>query len=196
MCTTTLPPNDTDRQLIALLDRIAQQDATALKTLYDQTASRLYGVALRVLGKTEWAEDALQDSFLTIWRTATDYRHSLSPPLAWMGLIVRSRSLDLLRRQKAQRVSDTQELDDALADQLPSDAPTPHDLQQTSQQAQALHGCLAQLEVQQRQVVTLAYMRDLSHSEMAAELHLPLGTVKGWIRRGLERLRQCMAQFA
>lgn len=189
-------PNDPDQVLMELLDRVAQRDEAALKTLYDQASAKLYGVAMRVLGKVEWAEDALQDSFLYIWRAAPDYRASLSPPMAWMGLIVRSRCLDQLRRHQADRGHVTQELDDTLAEQLASSDPGPLDSHQASQQAQALHHCLTQLEQKQREVVTLAYLRDLSHSDLAEQLRLPLGTVKSWIRRGLDKLRGCMAQFA
>jgi RNA polymerase sigma factor (sigma-70 family) len=69
-------------------------------------------------------------------------------------------------------------------------------VQQASQQAQALHLCLSGLDHKQRQVVSLAYLRDLSHSELAQQLSLPLGTVKTWIRRGLDQLRHCMNRFA
>ena len=77
-----------------LLDRVATRDERALKLLYDLTASRLYGLALRIVANKEWAEDVLQESFLGIWRSAETYRDSLSPPLAWMGMLVRSRALD------------------------------------------------------------------------------------------------------
>ena len=190
----TIESNDT--VMIHLLDRIAQQDAAAFKALYDQCAGKLFGLALRVVGNREWAEDVLQEAFLGIWRGAADYRASLSPPLAWMGLIVRSRGLDFLRRRASQRSHLTQELDETLADTLALDAPCPMDTAQASEQAWALHACLGKLENQQREVVSLAYVRDLSHSELATQLKLPLGTVKTWIRRGLEQLRTCMARFA
>ncbi len=182
-----------DLELTTLLDRVALQDAAALKALYDRTASLLFGLAMRVVRKPEWAEDVVQESYLTIWRSAGDYRASLSPPLAWMGLIVRSRALDLLRRRVAERADRTDELDEALADTLEGDSPNPMDEVQASQQARALHRCLQQLEHAQRQVLSLAYLRDLSHHELAEQLRLPLGTVKTWIRRGLIQLRGCMA---
>ena len=185
-----------DALLIVLLDRIASHDEGALKALYDECAGKLYGLALRVVTHRESAEDVLQEAFLTIWRTAGDYRASLSPPLAWLGLIVRSRGLDLLRRRASDRTHLTQEWDETLADTLESDAPNPMDTAQASEQAWALHQCLARLEDKQREVVSLAYVRDLSHSELAKQLRLPLGTVKTWIRRGLDQLRQCMARFA
>ncbi len=185
-----------DTLLIMLLDRIARQDEAALKELYEQCAGKLYGLALRVVVQRELAEDVLQEAFLTIWRSAVDYRASLSPPLAWLGLVVRSRGLDLLRRRASERAHLTQDLDENLADTLEGDAPNPMDTAQASEQAWALHQCMGRLESKQREVVSLAYVRDMSHSELAEQLRLPLGTVKTWIRRGLDQLRLCMAQFA
>ena len=190
---------DLSEQLIDLLQRVAARgpDAqAALKQVYDLSSGRLYGLALRVVRNSEWAEDVLQEAYLTVWRAAADYRSSLSPPMAWMGLIVRSRALDLLRRHATQQVGRTQSLDDELNDTLASDAATPLDDLQGSETAWALHECLRKLENRQREVVSLAYLRDLSHSELAEQLKLPLGTVKTWIRRGLDQLRTCMARFA
>lgn len=186
---------DTDLHLLSLLERVAARDESALRQLYDATAAKLYGLALRVLGKPEWAEDCLQETFLQVWRSAADYRASLSPPMAWLGMLVRSRSLDLLRRSQAQRHSQTDDIDDHLADTLAGDTPDPMDTTLASQQAWALHQCLGRLENKQREVISLAYLRDLSHTELATQLSLPLGTVKTWIRRGLDQLRQCMARW-
>jgi RNA polymerase sigma factor (sigma-70 family) len=197
-------PTAPDQQLIALLDRIAPEDdgsrhadrEAALRELYDLTCSRLYGVALRVVVNREWAEDVLQEAYLSIWRVAGDYRAALSPPLAWMGLIVRSRALDFLRRRASERADAAVDLDGAVSETIAGDGPDPMDTSQASEQAWALHECLRKLEARQREVVSLAYLRDLSHSELAQQLSLPLGTVKTWIRRGLEQLRGCMGRFA
>jgi RNA polymerase sigma-70 factor (ECF subfamily) len=185
-----------DAELMALIDRIGRRDEAALRQLYDRTSPKLFGLAMRVVRQREWAEDVLQESFLTIWRAAGDYRASLSPPLAWLGLIVRSRSLDLLRRRTADRAQLTQEFDEVMAETFESDAADPMDTADASEQAWALHQCLGQLDGRQREVVSLAYLRDLSHSELAQQLRLPLGTVKTWIRRGLEKLRICMQRLA
>lgn len=189
-------PNNLDCQLIALLDRVALSDQAALKELYDLTSSKLYGVAVRVVTNREWAEDVLQEAFLNIWRIAGDYKASLSPPMAWMGLVVRSRGLDFLRRRTSDRADVMQELDDVISDTVAGNSPNPLDMTQASEQANALHLCLSKLDNKQREVVSLAYMRDLSHAELAEQLKLPLGTVKTWIRRGLEQLRGCMSRFA
>ncbi|KGH06512.1 RNA polymerase sigma factor [Comamonas thiooxydans] len=183
-----------DNELMDLLDRVATRDERALKLLYDLTASRLYGLALRIVANKEWAEDVLQESFLGIWRSAETYRDSLSPPLAWMGMLVRSRALDFLRRRRAERLHlnvPIESVEELLQDK---DAHAPMQLIEASEQAAALHQCLQQLAQPQRQVVSLAYLRDLSHSELASSLKLPLGTVKTWMRRSLEQLRKCMAR--
>lgn len=185
-----------DTQLIALIDRVALADESALKELYELTSSKLYGVAVRVVTNKSWAEDVLQEAFLNVWRIAGDYKASLSPPMAWLCLIVRSRGLDFLRRRTSERADQGVELDDVLSDTLEGDSDNPMDTALAGEQAWALHQCLSQLENKQREVVSLAYLRDLSHGELAEQLKLPLGTVKTWIRRGLEQLRGCMSRFA
>jgi len=145
----------------------------------------------------------LQDAYLTVWRVTGDYRNTLSPPPAWLGLIVRSRALDALRRRKADRADVSDSLDDgrfavgaAPLDQLASDTPGSAAQVQASQLASALHRCMAALQPRQREVLSLAYLRELSHGELSAQPRLPLGTVKTRIRRGLEQLRLCMSRFA
>ncbi len=185
-----------DMQLIALIERVAQRDAQALRQLYDATSAKLYAVAMRVVSNKEYAEDVLQDAYLNIWRIAADYRASLSPPMAWMGVVVRSRALDFLRKRKAERALGGVDIDDQFGDGLDSHEPTPLDTTIASEQAWALHECLRKIEAKPREVLTLAYFRDLSHGELAEQLRLPLGTVKTWIRRSLEQLRNCMGKFA
>lgn len=194
-----MPIDQNDQRLMDLMANIAAQDASsagALKQLYDLTSSRMFGLALRVTGNREWAEDALQEAYLNIWRIAGDYRAGISPPMAWMGVIVRSRSLDFLRRRNSERADSALELDDYLQDTIAGEGDDPLDMAEASQQAVALRQCLSRLEVRQREVISLAYLRELSHSELAEQLKLPLGTVKTWIRRGLTQLRDCLGRLA
>jgi RNA polymerase sigma-70 factor (ECF subfamily) len=193
---STLNLNHLDNTLMALLDRIALADEKALRELYELTSSKLYGLAVRVVTNRERAEDVLQEAFINIWRIAGDYKSTLSPPMAWMALVVRSRGLDFLRRRGSERVDKMQELDDVISDIVAGDSPNPMDTAQASQQSKALLNCLSLLDNKQREVVSLAYLRDMSHNELAAQLKLPLDTAKTWIRRGLEQLRSCMAKLA
>lgn len=188
---TSLPPEPTPDALAALLARVAGEDAAALRSLYDLTSSKLFGVALRILVKREWAEEALQDAFVSIWRNAGDYRESLAAPMTWMAAIVRNRALDVLRRQKTSAAGQT-EWSESLDEVLAGPDPDPADTALLSQEARRLAICMGRLDANQRQAVALAYMRDQSHSEIADVLKVPLGTVKSWVRRGLEKLKTCM----
>ncbi|MEC3764757.1 MULTISPECIES: sigma-70 family RNA polymerase sigma factor [Cupriavidus] len=184
-------PASPDR-LEGLLQAVAVGERQALRALYDLTATKLFGLALRITGRRDWAEDVVQESFVSIWHHAGDYRPQLAAPMTWMTAIVRNRALDCLRRAAAARVPQTAELEQDLAEWLADDSAGPAELAEASQQARALNRCLQRLEQPQRQAIMLAYLQDLSHAELAERLRTPLGTVKSWIRRGLERLRNCM----
>jgi RNA polymerase sigma-70 factor (ECF subfamily) len=185
---TAIRLDPTPQTLSALLERIANQDARALRSLYELTSSKLFGLALRILTKREWAEEVLQDSFINIWRFAGDYREGLSAPMTWMTTIVRNRALDHLRRVSSVET----EWSEALDELIPGNDLGPAETTSMGQQAQQLALCMQRLDSNQRQAVALAYLRDQSHSEVADTLKVPLGTVKSWIRRGLEKLKTCL----
>lgn len=184
-------PDDPD-PLEALLARVAIGDRQALRALYDQAGSKLFGLALRITSRRDVAEDVVQESFVSIWHHAGDYRPQLAAPMTWMTTIVRNRALDALRRTAAARLASATPLDDAPEADLRDESAGPAELAQASQQARALNRCLQRLDQAQRQAVVLAYLQDFSHSELAERMHAPLGTVKSWIRRGLDRLRACL----
>jgi RNA polymerase sigma-70 factor (ECF subfamily) len=186
----------TDAHLIALLDRIATRDEMALRELYDITSRKLYGLALRMVGRVDLAEDVLQECYLNVWRIASDYRASLSPPLGWMSVIVRSRALDMLRKLSSQMDGKMQSIDDEESQQIASSEVGLLDAVMAGEQAGALNNCLSKIEAKQREVIVWAYFRDMSHSELASQFDLPIGTIKTWIRRGLAQLKSCMASFA
>ncbi|KQV47155.1 sigma-70 family RNA polymerase sigma factor [Massilia sp. Root335] len=183
---------DQDDRLYHLLAAVALQDRKAFRALYDATSAKLFGVALRVLRKDELAEDAVQDAFVAIWHAASGYQPHLAAPLTWMVTIVRNKALDILRRARAGGADAQVEPDDA--DGLADTAAGPYELAQASRDARALADCMDTLAGRQRQAIGMAYLHDLSHSEVAGRLGLPIGTVKTWIRRGLERLRECLAK--
>lgn len=176
-------------ELHALMDRCALRDQRALAELYRLTSARLLGVALRIVRRRDWAEDVLQESFVSIWHHATVYDRTRSAPLTWMTTIVRNRALDWVRRPRTE-VS-TEELE-GLAERWQDAAPGPAEHAQERSSNVHLARCLDELPAPQRQSIALAYVHGLSHSELAAHLGEPLGTVKTWVRRGLERLRGCL----
>ena len=129
----------------------------------------------------------MQDSFVNIWNHASDYARAKSAPLTWMSAIVRNRSLDVVRRTREQP-----DVDDALAANLVDEGAAPALQAQQRAEGHALRRCLGELDAEQRQSIALAFYHGLSHSELAAHLRRPLGTVKAHVRRGLLRLRDCL----
>jgi RNA polymerase sigma-70 factor (ECF subfamily) len=183
---------DQDDQLYHLLAAVALQDRAAFRRLYEATSAQLFGFALRVLHKEELAEEAVQDAFVAIWHAAAGYQVHLASPRTWMVTIVRNKALDIRRRARADGADVRVALDDA--DGLADMAAGPQEQAQRSRDAQALVRCMDTLAGRQRQAIAMAYLHDLSHSDVAARLGLPLGTVKTWIRRGLDRLRDCLSR--
>jgi RNA polymerase sigma factor (sigma-70 family) len=180
--------------LRALLADVALSDAGAFRLLYERTAPKLFGFALRILQRRELAEDVLQESFAAIWHSARDYRSHLSAPMTWMTTIVRNKAFDVLRASDHTVEIDGNDFDAAVLRALEDPGATPVEALQMSRDAQALALCMSELDSVHRQVVGMAFFHDLSHSELAQQLALPIGTVKTWIRRSLERLRTCLGR--
>ena len=168
-----------------LLARSAQGDRAAFQRLYQASAAKLHGVALRILRRGDWAEEVLQECYVSIWTRAGDYRAGLSAPMTWMTSIVRNRCLDWLRRPAPEVAVETLE-------ELESGSPGPLAELERAKDAQALARCLGGLDARQRQAIALAFYDGLSHAELASHLRQPLGTVKTWVRRGLLRLKSCL----
>lgn len=179
-------------QLNHWLHGAAQKDALAFRELYDACSPRLYGLALRILRRRELAEEVLQESFVSIWHHAGDYQAGLSAPMTWMTSIVRNKSFDLLRRMQTEVEIDGEDFDGRVLASLRDPAANPADALELSSEAKALALCMSALEERHRHVVGLAFFHDLSHSDVAHKLALPLGTVKTWIRRSLARLQACL----
>jgi len=176
-------------QLMDLLARTALADQRAFAELYNLTSAHLYAVALRILRQSASAEEVLQESFVNIWHHAGSYVATRSQPLTWLTSIVRNRCLDQLRRREVDTVTIDDE-DEGMT--LPDAGPTPLEMLVSGADARAVRTCVETLESGQKQAVALAFYRGLSHAELAAHLHEPLGTVKSWVRRGLERLKACL----
>ncbi len=174
------------------LQLVANRDAAAFRVLYDASSSKLFGFALRILHKHELAEEVLQESFAAIWNSAVSYQSHLAAPMTWMTTIVRNKAFDLLRRADASIELDAGQFNSDFMDAFEDPAATPIAALELSGDAKALTNCMTTLRGLQRQAIGLAFFHDMSHSEVAQQLAQPIGTIKTWIRRGLERLKACL----
>ncbi|MDP3416411.1 sigma-70 family RNA polymerase sigma factor [Falsiroseomonas sp.] len=178
---------DAATDLTPLLSAVANGDRQALRAVYERQSVRLFGVANAILRDRDSAADALQDAFLRIAQRAHQFDPDRGTAEAWLAAIVRYAALDMARARGREIPTD----DPALGDQ-PVEAEA---LERVSASAEGrrLHQCLATLEERNRRGIVLAFVHGLSHAQISARLELPLGTVKAWIRRGLLRLRECLA---
>jgi RNA polymerase sigma-70 factor (ECF subfamily) len=175
----------------AILAQCALRDQAAFARLYQLTSAKLFGVALRIVRRQDWAEEVLQEAYVNIWNHASDYAAARSQPMTWMTSVVRNRALDWLRRPRQEETSENYE---QMIAELKTDGEGPLETLLRANEADALARCLATLDSAQRQSIALAFHYGLSHSELATHLRQPMGTIKSWIRRGLERLKTCLAQ--
>ncbi|HHB13192.1 MAG TPA: sigma-70 family RNA polymerase sigma factor [Chromatiales bacterium] len=178
-----------ERQLAEYLARCAQGDQKALEELYVQTSGLLYGLCLRLIRRSDLAEEVLQDAYLRIWHRAGTFDSAKGSPLTWMISIVRNRALDIMRGAAYQAERHTE---DVWAGQHETTDPGPLQEATLGSDARALEECLEQLREEQRRSILMAYYEGYTHSELAQRLGKPLGTVKAWIRRGLEQLKRCL----
>lgn len=166
-----------------LIERVADRDRSAFEELYVRYARPVLGLALRRLGDRGRAEDAVQDAFAAVWRSAAHYDRRRGPGAPWLYTVARNAIVDGLRRapEPVAPVSD-----------LPSDAPGPPEVAETAYDAWRVHRALETLPQAEREVIELAYWSGLSQSEVAAFLGIPLGTVKTRTRSALARLADAL----
>lgn len=186
------PSSERNARLAHLLSRVAMGEQRAFGDLYGETSAHLYGAALRILRDAAAAEEILQEAYVNVWHHAGSYEAAKSQPLTWLTTIVRNRCLDQLRRREPATVSLTPDDGGAPGHDVPSDALTPAEMLLAGAEAASIRECVESLDAGPRQAIALAFYRGLSHSELAAHLREPLGTVKSWVRRALERLKLCL----
>jgi RNA polymerase sigma-70 factor (ECF subfamily) len=163
-----------------LLERIADGDNAAFETLYRRFARPLYGLALRMLRDRSRAEDAVQETFTAIWRSAASYRPERGPGAPWIYAVARNAIVDRARARGEATFSDPPE--------APSPDAGPAERAQSSYVAWRVHRAVQDLPEREREVLELAYWGGLSQSEVARFLDIPIGTVKTRTRNGLARL--------
>jgi len=183
-------PDAAAEAVAALIARIAQGDRAAFRALFELAGGRTLALCLRMLRQRGQAEEAMQDAFVRVWSHAASYRSEAAHPLGWVLAIARNRCLEILRR----RGVDDAPWDDAYAEALADEAPTPEQRATHAQTARSLATCLHGLDPRDRVAVELAFYDGLSYNETAERLERPVGTVKSQIRRSLLRLRRCLEQ--
>lgn len=177
--------------LSPLLYRTAQGDQRAFERLYQQTSSQLFGVALALMRRRDLAEDVLQEAYVKIWHAAGTYRPERGTVTTWLNTIVRRSAIDRLRRQRGDRVIVPEPEWELLEDE----GPGPLERMLEDMDARRLARCLEHLDERQRESLRLAFFQGLTHRELADKLAAPLGTVKAWVRRGLDKLKGCLHEI-
>ena len=174
--------------LAELLKACGKGDETAFAQLYDATASRVVGLAVRVVRDKAQAEEVAQEAFLEIWKSSGRFDPAKGSPLAWLLTIVHRKSVDRVRSAEASTRRDTSYHQQNQHVEHDSTA----EAAQASLEARRVRGALATLTPAQREALELAYFGGYTHTEVATMLELPVGTAKTRIRDGLIRLRDTM----
>jgi RNA polymerase sigma-70 factor, ECF subfamily len=182
-----------NRRLADLLHACAQGRQAAFQALYREVSPQLFAVLVRILKRKDLAEEALQDALLSVWRNAGSYSADKGAPMTWLVSICRYRALDMLRRAKREVSLDTdrEDLDEDGQQVLEGEAVM--DTVSTSKaEERKLDECMGKLNGGQQRSLRLAYVDGCTHEEIAARVGSPVGTVKSWVRRGLESLKRCL----
>jgi RNA polymerase sigma-70 factor, ECF subfamily len=182
---TDLYDPETGTGLAVLVQRCAEGDTASFRQLYDEQSARLNGIALRITRQPALAAEVVHDSFVSVWQFAGSFDPTRGSPEAWLTSIVRHRALDMVRRRGHEITG--MELPDQ-ADQEPD----PLARLAGSAEGAELRRCLGELEEDKRSLIAMAFMNGYSHTQLAAKLGIPLGTVKSSVRRGLASLRRCL----
>ncbi|MCS6886629.1 RNA polymerase sigma factor [Chloroflexus sp.] len=176
----------------ALMELVASGDSAALAQLYDRHARVVYGLALRMLGAAEPAEEVVQETFWRIWKRAATFQAN-SAFLPWMFGIARNLCIDELRRRQVRPIA-TGNHEDLLA-ALPDQQQNVEQSTIEIERRRLITNALADLPADQREVIELAYFSGLSQREIADHLQSPLGTIKTRIRLGLQKLKQALLHY-
>ena len=185
---TVLIPAE-DPRCRELLAAIAKRDEGAMEPLYDVTIGRTYGVALRITGRRDAAEDVVAETYWQVWQQADRYDPQRGSALGWLLTICRSRALDHLRRRDKAELHPEPH---TLHPELIAARDDPEDLLSAAQSESAVHTALQTLPAQQRQLIALAFFKGMSHQEIADYTAIPLGTVKTHLRKALTVLQQML----
>jgi RNA polymerase sigma-70 factor, ECF subfamily len=183
------PERLADEELMPLVGR---KDPDAFEVLYDRHGGAAYSLAYRIVGERTAAEEVTQEAFISVWRSGARFDATRGSVRSWLLSVVRNRAIDFLR-SKAGKAPKLAFDDDSVLEQRPAEERTEEEALRR-ETADELRGALGKLPGEQSKVIELAYFGGFSHSEIAAILGLPMGTVKGRMRLGLEKIRGELAE--
>jgi RNA polymerase sigma-70 factor (ECF subfamily) len=178
-----------------LLARVIKGDQQAFSQLYDHSSTLLFTLAVRILGNREEAAELLQDVYLEVWRKVSRYDVGRGTPIAWLVTLTKSRAIDRLRARASRGYRATNPLEAGTAAQMADPGPSPLETQADQELRMAVGTAVGNLPQAQQQAIELAYYEGLSHTEIAARLNQPLGTVKTRIKLGMSKLRESLRQW-
>ena len=165
-------------------------DARAFEVVFDRHADAAFSLAYRMCGRRSMADDVVQESFLSVWRSGARYDRARGSVRSWVLGVVRNRAIDLFRRDAVRAGRDVNA--EGVVERMPAADDIAGDAERR-QDALQVRTALAELPADQRQVIELAYFGGFSHSQIAEMLELPAGTVKGRMRLGLTKLRVALS---
>ena len=171
---------------------VGEKQIEAFEVFYDRHAGAAYSLAHRIVGDRRIAEDVTQEAFLSIWRSGAKYDRARGSVRTWTLGIVRNRAIDVLRRDGGRAPRLDLDGERALQSRAAEELTDVEALRRET--AREVRGALEELPSEQQRVIQLAYFGGFSHSEIAAMLGAPVGTVKGRMRLGLEKLRANLAE--
>ncbi len=172
-----------------LLQKTAAGDQLAFKKLYEETSPKLMSLCLRLMRTEALAEDVLQEGFIKVWEKADTFTPGKGRALTWMSTVIRNKGLDKRRSLKT-KAAETEIQYEGL--EFSSMDLQPDNLEDLSQDIKGLMACLDTLKPNQKECILLSYYYGHTHQELADKMGRPLGTIKAWIRRGLEDIRPCL----
>jgi RNA polymerase sigma-70 factor (ECF subfamily) len=178
-----------DEELMSLIEA---KDVEAFEVLYDRHGGVAYSLAYRIVGEQAAAEDVTQEAFISVWRSGARFDEARGSVRSWMLSIVRNRAIDTLRSRGGKAPKLTSD-DDAILEQRPAAERTEAEAMRHETQSE-VRGAIGELPEEQSKVIQLAYFGGFSQSEIAEMLAVPLGTVKGRMRLGLEKIRVELAE--
>lgn len=172
-------------ELSALLAKAADGDEAAFRIFYDRTASKLFGIILRILVERGEAEDVLQEVYVTVWRKAAEFDAARASPVTWAATIARNRAIDRIRARGSRPSAP---LDEAM--EVRDESPGADVLIDAASDAARVQAALAALEPRHAAAIRSCYFEGVTYEALAAREGVPVGTLKSWVRRGIMRMRE------